>query len=298
MFKFISFFGFFAVLTILPSSFALTGSPTPPNSASVSSVNSPALDRQKTQNAEDQFRLGRAYYRGEGVTQSYEQAGYWYRKAADQGNLKAMYNLGTMYLEGKGTKKSEKEGYNLIHEAAEKGDPRAKSLSGILLCRGTGVEKNTAEGLKILKEVAKGGDPVALSQLGQQLLYNPDGSLRDPKEAIPYLQKAADAGNPWSCGTLGLLYRDGTGLPKDTNQSLRWFTKGAQLGDPYSQFAYGSRLLAEKGPTQAYPWIKLASDGNCAAAKGPLLECQSNMSPEEITQGDAEAGQIEKSYLK
>jgi TPR repeat protein len=230
------------------------------------------------------------------VTQSYEQAGYWYRKAADQGNLKAMYNLGTMYLEGKGTKKSEKDGYALIHEAAEKGDTRAKSLSGILLCRGTGVDKNSTEGLKILREAAKGGDPVALTQLGQQLLYNPDGSLRDPKEAIPYLQKAADAGNPWACGTLGLLYRDGTGLPRDTNQSFIWFTKGAQLGDPYSQFAYGSKLLAEKGTTQAYPWVKLASDGNCAASKGLLLECQSKMSPEEIRQGDAEAGQIEKSY--
>jgi TPR repeat protein len=259
-------------------------------------VNTPALDPQKTQNAEDQFRLGRAYYRGEGVTQSYEQAGYWYRKAADQGNLKAMYNLGTMYLEGKGTKKSEKEGYALIHEAAEKGDLRARSLSGILLCRGTGVEQNTTEGLKILREAAKGGDPVALSQLGQQLLYNPDGGLRDPKEAIPYLRKAAEAGNPWACGTLGLLYRDGTGLTKDANQSVLWFTKGAQLGDPYSQFAYGSKLLAEKGTTQAYPWIKLASDGNCAAAKGLLLECQSNMSPEEIVRGDADAEKIEKTH--
>ena len=296
MLKNISIFGFFSIFTILSSSFGSSGSPTPLPSGSVPAVNTPSLDPQKTQNAEDQFRLGRAYYRGEGVTQSYEQAGYWYRKAADQGNLKAMYNLGTMYLEGKGTKKSEKEGYALIHEAAEKGDPRAKSLLGILLCKGTGVEKNTTEGLKILREVAKGGDPVALSQLGQQLLYNPDGSIRDPKEAIPYLQKAAEAGNPWACGTLGMLYRDGTGLPRDTNQSFIWFTKGAQLGDPYSQFAYGSKLLAEKGPVQSYPWIKLAADGNCAAAKGPLMECQSNMTPEEIFQGDAEAEKIQKSY--
>ena len=230
------------------------------------------------------------------MTQSYEQAGYWYRKAADQGNLKAMYNLGTMYLEGKGIKKSETEGYVLIREAAEKGDPRAKSLYGILLCRGTGVEKNPEKGLNILREAAKGGDPVAMSQLGQQLLYNSDGSLRDPKAAIPYLQKAAEAGNPWACGTLGLLYRDGSGLPKDPNQSFIWFTKGARVGDPYSQFAYGSRLLAEKGALQAYPWIKLASDRNCASAKGPLLECQSKLSPEEIIQGDAEADQLQKSY--
>jgi len=230
------------------------------------------------------------------VTQSFEQAGFWYQKAADQGNLKAMYNLGTMYLEGKGTKKSEVRGFSLIKKAAEKGDPRAKSLYGILLCRGTGVEKNTEEGLKILTEAAKEGDPVATTQLGQQLLYNSDGSLRDPKAAIPYLQKAAEAGNPWACGTLGLLYRDGSGLPKDPNQSFIWFTKGARLGDPYSQFVYGSRLLAEKGPLPAYPWIKLASDGNCASAKGALLECQSKMSPEEIIQGNAEADQLIKPY--
>jgi len=292
----ISKYSLYFFLCLLPSSFAYSGNATPIATESVSVCKTPVKDTGKIQNSEDQFQLGRAYYRGEGVTQSYEQAGYWYQKAADQGNLKAMYNLGNMFLDGMGTKKSERKGYELIHEAALKGDPRAKSLCGLLLCKGTGVEKNRPEGMKMLLTASQGGDPWAQSWLGQQLLVNDDGTLNDGKAALPYIQKAANAGNPWACRTMGEFYSRGLAVNKDEKQATEWFSKGAQLGDPHSQFAYGSALLAEKGPGQGYPWIKLSSDANYAAAKGLLTECMGKMSPEEIIIGDGESEKIRKNY--
>ena len=42
------------------------------------------------------------YYHGKGVTQDYEEALRWYRKAADQGDDVAQYALGGMYEKGQG----------------------------------------------------------------------------------------------------------------------------------------------------------------------------------------------------
>lgn len=179
-----------------------------------------------SQNAEDQFRLGRAYYKGEGVTQSYEQAGYWYRKAADQGNLKAMHNLGVMFLEGQGTPKDEPEGYKWIRMAAEKGDPLSVYLCGVLLCEGTGVPKNTSEGLSWLKKGADSGDAKSLARLGRDAYFGDDGVPKDPKASLPLIQAAAEKGNPWACDALGHFYFRGELVPKDLHKASFWFSKG------------------------------------------------------------------------
>ncbi|MBW7840899.1 MAG: sel1 repeat family protein, partial [Chitinophagaceae bacterium] len=39
---------------------------------------------------------------GQGVTQDYKQAKYWYEKAAENGNAMAMKNLGVLYENGRG----------------------------------------------------------------------------------------------------------------------------------------------------------------------------------------------------
>ena len=42
------------------------------------------------------------YEVGKDVTQDYEEAVRWFRKAADQGIAEAQYSLGVMYGEGQG----------------------------------------------------------------------------------------------------------------------------------------------------------------------------------------------------
>ena len=49
-----------------------------------------------------QYTLGLCYYKGEGVSQSYEKMVYWFRKAAKQGLVSAQHNLGIFYDIGKG----------------------------------------------------------------------------------------------------------------------------------------------------------------------------------------------------
>ena len=42
------------------------------------------------------------YGSGEGISQDYKQAFYWYKKSADQGDADAQFFLGSMYYEGLG----------------------------------------------------------------------------------------------------------------------------------------------------------------------------------------------------
>ncbi len=52
------------------------------------------------ENAAAQYYLGRIYGKGEGVSQDQSESLSWYRKAADQGHVRAMTALGIIYSDG------------------------------------------------------------------------------------------------------------------------------------------------------------------------------------------------------
>lgn len=60
----------------------------------------------QTDEAENYFYTAELYARGLGVEQNYEKASYWYHKAADNGNIKAISQLGGVLFVGRscGTK--------------------------------------------------------------------------------------------------------------------------------------------------------------------------------------------------
>lgn len=51
-------------------------------------------EQAKKGNAEAQEELGRCFYYGHKVEKDHHQAAEWFRKAAEQGNMKAQYSLG------------------------------------------------------------------------------------------------------------------------------------------------------------------------------------------------------------
>ena len=99
-------------------------------------------------NVDAQFILGECYSKGEGVKQDYEQAAYWYRKAAeqgvtapqgnlaplkerrDQGDAVTQYNPGRMYQNGFDVKKDNE--LNRCQKAAEQGDAHAQLVLELL----------------------------------------------------------------------------------------------------------------------------------------------------------------------
>lgn len=71
------------------------------------------LEKAEQGNSTAQNYLGLMYAKGQGVTQDYQQAFYWFAKAADLGHGSAHNSLGIMYYKGHGVERNFKESYIL-----------------------------------------------------------------------------------------------------------------------------------------------------------------------------------------
>jgi TPR repeat protein len=58
-----------------------------------------------------QYWLGMMYLKGQGVEQDYENAGKWFRRAAEQSVPQAQYRLGNLYYQGNGLPKDYESAY-------------------------------------------------------------------------------------------------------------------------------------------------------------------------------------------
>jgi TPR repeat protein len=85
------------------------------------------LEAAEQGDAQAQYRLGRAFARGLGVEQNYEEALKWLRKAAEKGDADAQFMLGGMYIKGQGVTKNYGTAYMWIAFALSKSDPVSTS---------------------------------------------------------------------------------------------------------------------------------------------------------------------------
>src|ERR1039457_360923 len=99
--------------------------------------------------ASSSFMLAGLYENGfGGVSQDAAEALKWYRKAAEQGNVRAQYHLGYCYFKGQGVTQDYVEAFRWYREAAEQGDADAQSDLGLCYDRGRGVESSETEAVK------------------------------------------------------------------------------------------------------------------------------------------------------
>ena len=87
--------------------------------------------------ADAAFKLGLEYYAGTADrTKNPEVAVYWFRKAAEKGNIPAYYNLGVCLEHGLGAEKSRIEAYHAYRKAADKGLVQAQLRCAEILKEG------------------------------------------------------------------------------------------------------------------------------------------------------------------
>ncbi|MGA9672465.1 MAG: tetratricopeptide repeat protein [Terracidiphilus sp.] len=154
--------------------------------------------RAEQGDAKAESDMGRMYSQGQGVSQDYDEALRWRRKAADQGNVDGEDGLGYMYLYGLGVPRDYTEALRWYHKAADQGDAKAQSAIGSMYYYGRGIPQ-------------------------------------DPAEAANWYRKAADQGLAKAEYDLGYIYEYGRGVPQDRVQAVRWYQKAADQGDEYAQ---------------------------------------------------------------
>lgn len=120
--------------------------------------------------ADAQFNLGQAYRFGRGVPMDLAQAENWYRRAAQQGHLRAEDNLGLTLFQ----LKAYAEAFPLLEKSARRGDPRAQFVLGTALFNGDLIAKDWTRAYALMLRASANGLGRATSQLADMAKYVPE----------------------------------------------------------------------------------------------------------------------------
>lgn len=187
--------------------------------------------------AEAQFQLAKlynGYAPGTDRKERKTEALRWFRKAAEQGHVKAQYWTGLYYRHGLGVVTvDEVEADTWFHKAAENGHTGAMIELGRY------------------REAAELGDARAQCQLGNQCQEKDD-----PTEAMSWYLKAFNNpdGLDGCASTAGeaayqiaKMYEEGKGVPQNDETALSWMFKAAEKGNPDAPYDIARRYAKGLG---------------------------------------------------
>lgn len=262
---------------------------------------------KKTQDSQDQYIVGKAYFEGtNGFSQDYYQAFRWLDKASEEKHIEAINLLAQMYEKGLGVKKDFAKAiilykktsdlgsvigmsrigvyyYNkatypdalrLLKKAHKKGVAEASSYLGMMYLQGKGVEKNAKKGIKLILRAANKGDVNGQYLMGS-LFFERKFGMVNYNKAQEWFTKAGKQGNEKAQFNLAQIYYYGKGCKIDYPKAFRWYQKSAEQGNKLSQYRLALMYVKGKGvkqdDDQAYYWCKKSMDQGYEKAK-PLLE--------------------------
>jgi TPR repeat protein len=205
-----------------------------------------------------QVQIGYFYEVGIGVTRDPERAVHWYQRAAAGGLSSANVNLGVAYLWGVGIRQDQALAAELFRRSVSKGcgvgatylgdmyyfgigvrrnvnaaqhwytvgaklhDPQAEFRLAGMLMGPSGERKTLRKEVGLLRRSMSAGYIPAKHALGLLLANHPE-LASTPREPIQLLEEAAEAGTWKSSAVLGILARDGRGIPADPRLAYFYF---------------------------------------------------------------------------
>ncbi|MGC8536625.1 MAG: tetratricopeptide repeat protein [Rhizomicrobium sp.] len=157
--------------------------------------------------AEEQFQLGHTYY----SKQAYQDAAFWFRRAADQGHAEAQLSLGFLYQIGRGVPQDYAMDAYWLRKAADQGHAMAQYGLGVLYLTGMGVSKDPVKATDCFREASMQGLAKAQFLLGYAYEKG-EGVSQDYAKAAKWYRMAAEEGETEAQTRLGLLYGSGQGV--------------------------------------------------------------------------------------
>ena len=112
------------------------------------------------------FCLGCLYYYEDAGVQSYPEAVYWFKDAAEEGHVASCYHLAMCYCDGTGVKQSDKEAVKWLEKPGAKLGPRGSYMLAKYYETGKGVDKvNLKIAKKLYGKAFKRGKTEAIDDL-------------------------------------------------------------------------------------------------------------------------------------
>ena len=187
--------------------------------------------------AEDYFKQGTKYYRGDGIEQDYKRAVELFNKAIDKGDFRAYGALGICYLYGRGVERDAITAVHFIKIAADNGISNSMTILGFLYEKGEGIEQNNQLMIQWYQKAADLGDPAGMYHLGR-CYKNGKGVIQNNDRMVSLFKKAAESGSTDAMIELAWCYANGRGVKKSKDNMLEWLKNAAEAGDEYAAGVY------------------------------------------------------------
>lgn len=182
-----------------------------------------------------QLQLADMYYFGEGLEQDFSLAAHWYQRAADSDNSTAQFNLASM------------------------------------LSIGDGVERDLDKSIDLYRAAGNKGHGYAQLELASLLLEKSDRTARDIKEAVAWLECAAELGIPEATYRLAQWYRS-TGNLEEHEKAFVALEEATANSHLLSQIAFAEMLIELGNSDKALQLLRAAWDSGCIDAAISLGE--------------------------
>ena len=188
-----------------------------------------------------QNNLGLCFQFGYGTKQDYAKAMIWFRRAADSGCATAQFNVGGLYFEGNGVEKDLRAATIWYKKAAEQRNELALVQLGWINQKGLGVEIDLKRAFVLYLIAYRQGSSRAAHHLG--LMFK--RGLGAPQDNFLAFQLYLESVNSPDTGMtvvqnnsyqsvayfwLGHMTEKGEGTKRDLRAAIRWYTRGAILG--------------------------------------------------------------------
>lgn len=228
-----------------------------------------------------QNQWGYELLNGIGTLQNVEEGLSWIRKAADQGNKKAIYNLAVLHQTGKWAKLDLGRSFSLMSKAARMGLPEAQTGLGLMYERGQGASPDINEALYWYRRAAMYGKEAT------------QGAGHYKKNLLPNRKEQYLHGDRDAQFLLGNIYEHGAeGVVPNPEEAVRWYEDAAVRGDAASQARLAIMLGLHGKPrsdkTTAFAWAKLAATSDITGNfSKPLRNLEEILTVGEKLRGDA-----------
>lgn len=180
-----------------------------------------------------QYELGQLYEKGEYVNQSAKWANFWYHKAANQHYVAAELKLANAFAKGWGEEQSDVKAFHWYEKAAMQGNITAQTIVGLCYLEGRGTAKDIIQGKSWLVKSAGKDDNQARYELSKLLLARDKINSDESKQAIIYLNEAAQSNHIPAMLMLADLYRVELG---QKDNAARLYAKALEMKSPEGQY--------------------------------------------------------------
>lgn len=226
------------------------------------------------QDLEAMCKIAHMYGEGSAVEQSHEEALYWYHQAAETGAYpQAQYFIGLYHKEGLGGLDGDAEVAKIyFRKAADQGDARAMyELANILWSK-----RAYTSAMAYFEEAASCGVSDALRDLGNFYHEGVSSSAgsdmcvipKDYETAFGYFLRASSLNDPTSTILVGAYYENGYFVQQDRETALKYYKKAVELGGgSLAELAIGQLLHSDPDQRgEAIDWLEQAAEhGNALA---------------------------------